>query len=108
MPRRYPDSCEAGRTHDYYARYVMDCYYYCGADIVRTVKTALRNHTATAVPSPNGTITVDGESYGAVALVEALMHPKATVIARTSDADDADVCRNVAYRIAGNIRIESK
>lgn len=108
MPRRYPDSCEAGRTHDYYARYVMDCYYYCGADIVRTVKTALRNHTATAVLSPNGTITVDGESYGAVALVEALMHPKATVIARTSDADDADVCRNVACRIAGNIRIESK
>ena len=38
--------------------------------------------------------------------MEALAHPDKTIIARTTDDDDRDVCRRMACRIAHNIQIE--
>ena len=105
MPGRYPQDCKEGQPLDYYRRYVGDAYYYCGSDIVRTVRKELKGCTAIAAPAADGCIEVGGGSYGAVALVMALANPTATVYACVDNDDDEAVCRNVACRIADNIKI---
>ena len=105
MPGRYPQDCREGQPLDYYRRYVGDAYYYCGSDIVRTVRKELKGCTAIAAPAADGCIEVGGGSYGAVALVMALANPTATVYACVDNDDDEAVCRNVACRIADNIKI---
>ena len=105
MPGRYPQDSKEGQPLDYYRRYVGDAYYYCGSDIVRTVRKDLKDCTAIAAPAADGCIEVGGGSYGAVALVMALANPTATVCACVDNDDDEAVCRNVACRIADNIKI---
>ena len=105
MPGRYPQDSKEGQPLDYYRRYVGDAYYYCGSDIVRTVRKDLKDCTAIAAPAADGCIEVGGGSYGAVALVMALANPTATVCACVDNADDEAVCRNVACRLADNIKI---
>lgn len=97
------DKCLPGRSDSYYERYVRDVYYYCGTDIVRTVKASLAGRDPSVSVSSSGAITVGGGSYGAVALFEALKHPDAVVTARVINADDEAVCRRIAMRVAPNI-----
>lgn len=104
MPHRYPQQCATGQPVTSYVAYVRDVYYYCGSDIVSTVRRATANHQA--ADAFDGCIVVEGGSYGAEALMEALAHPDKTIIARTTDDDDRDVCRRMACRIAHNIQIE--
>ena len=102
MPHRYPQQCATGQPREAYVAYVRDVYYYCGTDIVKTVR------KATAAPSDatehDGQLIVAGGSYGAVALMEALAHPDLTVIAQTIDDADRAVTERMACRIAPNIK----
>ena len=105
MPRRYPQECVAGQPLDYYKRYVRDAYYYCGSDIVRTVRKALDECTTLTAADAGDGIEVAGGSYGAVALLMSIANPTKTVYAAVDGDDDEAVCRNVACRISGNIII---
>ena len=102
MPHRYPQQCATGQPREAYVAYVRDVYYYCGTDIVKTVR------KATAAPTDatehDGQLIVPGGSYGAVALMEALAHPDLTVIAQTIDDADRAVTERMACRIAPNIK----
>lgn len=101
-------------TDRYYIKYVRDVYYYCGVEIVGSVKGALAHygdyvsHDCPALRQDGApALRVEGGSYGAVALLMALLHPDTTVVAVAANDDDAAVCRNVACRIVGNIIIEN-
>lgn len=86
-------------------RYVRDVYHYCGIDIVRQVKAALRHPGDFIIPTQDDhLITVKGGNYGAVALLTAIAHPQATIIAHANDDDDLAVCQQMACRIAPNIK----
>lgn len=105
MPRQHPQLCGAESSPEERIRYVRDVYHYCGIDIVRQVKAALRHHGDFIMPATDDhTITVKGGNYGAVALLLAIAHPQATIIAHTNDDDDLAVCRQMACRIAPNIQ----
>lgn len=101
MPRRYPQHCVTGQPREAYAAYVRDVYYYCGTDIVKAVRKATAKPLSSS--AEDGNIVVEGGSYGAVALMEALSHPDRTIIAKSADEADYEVTRRMACRIASNI-----
>ena len=50
--------------------YVRDVYYYCGKDIVKSVRHALRHYEDHITVSEDGkTVTVHNDKYGAVAML---------------------------------------
>lgn len=104
MPKRYPQTCPQGSSPEASIAYVKDVYYYCGVDIVKTVKSALK-HREDFIHVSDDSVTVDGGSYGAVALLASLLYPGKTIIAKTVNEDDSAVCQHVACRIASNINI---
>lgn len=104
MPKRYPQICPQGSSPEASIAYVKDVYYYCGVDIVKTVKSALK-HREDFIHVSDDSVTVDGGSYGAVALLASLLYPGKTIIAKTVNDDDSAVCQHVACRIASNINI---
>lgn len=106
MPKRYPQTCDKGLSPEAYIAYVKDVYYYCGVDIVRTVKKALKHYVDFIHTQSDGTIIVDGDSYGAVALLASLLYPDKTIDYKSNDDDDQAVCQHVACRVAQNIKIE--
>ena len=85
--------------------YVRDVYYYCGTDIVKTVKRALPEYESLITEEADGTVRVAAGSYGSVALLVALLNPERTIVAVAGDDDDEAVCHNVACRITNNIKI---
>lgn len=106
-PSLRKEQCESGREPEYYRDYVRSVYYYCGVDIVKTVKRSLADYehkTKSTTTDGQTTITVAPGSYGSVALMAALMHPKATIVAQTADEDDFSVCKTMACRVAKNIK----
>lgn len=104
MPKRYPQDPGTNLPEEAYKRYVKDVYYYCGTDIVGQVKSNLDHNRDYILSENDNTIEVSDKSYGAVALLTALRNPHKTVIVDTA-GEHADVCRNVACRIAENIRM---
>ena len=106
MPRRYPQTLAQGLSPEAYVAYVKDAYYYCGTDIVRVVKKSLRHYKDNIHMGADGTVTVDGGSYGAIALFASLIHPDRTIMAMTVDDDDKAVCQHVACRITSYIVIK--
>lgn len=118
MPGRYPDTWVANQGKEECRSYVCDVYYYCGLEIVRTVKAATSHATdyiitdgdkaAVTTETDNPPVIVAGGNYGAVALMLALEHPEKTILALTSNDDDADVCRQMACRVAPNITIKKE
>lgn len=107
MPKRYPQTCTLGLTPKEYIAYVKDVYYYCGVDIVKTVKNALNDYNDYIQPQDDNTLVVKGGSYGAVALLASLLYPEKMITAKVNDDDDKAVCQHVACRIANNINIEN-
>lgn len=106
-PSLRKEQCESGREPEYYRDYVRSVYYYCGVDIVKTVKWALADYEHEAkstITDGKTTINVAPGSYGSVALMAALMHPEATIVAQTADEDDLSVCETMACRVAKNIK----
>ena len=108
FPKRYPQVCSPGEAMEYYISYVKDAYYYCGSDVVRTVRQSLRHYSALVHADTVGQLSVDAGSYGAVALAAALMYPNKTIMAEVDNEDDAAVCRQIACRIAKNIKVEKQ
>lgn len=108
MPKHYPEDCKEGMPVDYYIKYVKDVYCYCGVDIVKCVKDALARHGDYILSDEKDVVRVAGGSYGAIALLEALMFPSKTIIAVSTEENKALVCKNMACRIANNIRIENE
>ena len=108
FPKRYPQVCSPGEAMEYYISYVKDAYYYCGSDVVRTVRQSLRHYSALVHADTVGQLSVDAGSYGAVALVAALMYSNKTIMAEVDNEDDAAVCRQIACRIAKNIKVEKQ
>lgn len=108
MPHRYPQTPAEGEPMDYYVKYVRDVYYYCNTDIAKTVHRALADYDRYIVSENDSEIVVGSGSYGAVALLTALANPQKTIVARGGDEDDTAVCRNMACRIAKNIRFENE
>ena len=105
MPRRYPQEVREGESAEYYERYIRDVYYYCGVEIVKNVKAALPHYEGFIHSDAGDKIVVDGGSYGSVALLAAMLNPSKTIIAKSNNDDDAAACRNVACRVAKNIRL---
>lgn len=103
-PRRYPEKMTAGLPVDAYKGYVSDAYHYCGIEVTGSVRKALANYRGTdchkgeALSAPAG-------NYGALALLLALQHPEAQIVAHVGNADDEAVCLHVACRIASNIKM---
>lgn len=105
LPRRYPQEPREGMSADDCKRYVRDVYYYCGTDIVRCVKKGLEHSENCVLSAHDQVIEVSDQAYGAVALLTALRNPRMTIIVHAS-GDHADVCRNVACRVAENISMK--
>ena len=105
MPKRYPQTCAPGLTPKEYITYVKDVYYYCGVDIVKTVKKALNHYDDYIQPQDDNTLAVKGGSYGAVALLASLLYPDKTIVTQTIDEDDRAVCEHVACRVANKIKM---
>lgn len=109
-PSRYPQQAEAGREAEYYREYVKSVYYYTGVDIVKSVRRGLADFdqlVSSSTVDGRQVLTVRGGSYGAVALMAALMHPEATVLAQTASDDDRAVSQQMACRVAQNIIMEN-
>ena len=105
MPHRYPQNYNCGESVEKSMEYVRDVYYYCGTDIVKTVKRALPEYESLISEETDGTVRVAAGSYGSVALLVALLNPERTIVAVAGDDDDEAVCHNVACRITNNIKI---
>ena len=105
MPKRYPQTCVQGLSPEAYAAYVKDVYYYCGVDIVKTVKRSLTHYKECIHTQSDGAIIVDGGSYGAVALLASLLNPDKRIEYKAYDDDDQAVCEHVACRVATNIKL---
>ncbi len=89
---------------------VLDRYRYKGPEVFRSVKHTLRQAeewVARHVPE-KGSISLDDESYGELALLLALLHPESRVEVFMSDADRATLLRYSAEGIADNLKIEIK
>ena len=70
FPRRYPEVLPAGASMKACQDYVRDVYYYCGKDIVKSVRHALRHYEDHITVSEDGkTVTVHNDKYGAVAML---------------------------------------
>ena len=70
FPRRYPEVLPAGASMKACQDYVRDVYYYCGTDIVKSVRHALRHYEDHITVSEDGkTVTVHDDEYGAVAML---------------------------------------
>ena len=70
FPRRYPEVLPAGASMKACQDYVRDVYYYCGTDIVKSVRHALRHYEDHITVSEDGkTVTVHNDKYGAVAML---------------------------------------
>lgn len=81
MPHRYPQNCNYGESVEKSMEYVRDVYYYCGTDIVKTVKRALPEYESLITEEADGTVRVAAGSYGSVALLVALLNPERTIVA---------------------------
>lgn len=75
FPRRYPEVLPPGASMKACQDYVRDVYYYCGTDVVKSVRHAVRHYEDYVTVSADGkTITVRNDEYGAVELLMSLSH----------------------------------
>lgn len=81
FPRRYPEVLPPGASMKACQDYVRDVYYYCGTDVVKSVRHALRHYEDYVTMSEDGkTITVRNDEYGAVELLMSLSHPDTKIM----------------------------
>ncbi len=101
---------EPPESADDYRQLVLDRYLYKGTDIQCTVRRSLATTAQVEAikqlrPDANGEIHIPHCGYGATALLAALLHPAATIIATDPDAEKTNVLRISAQDIVSNIRI---
>ena len=109
--RRALRMAEHPESADDYRQFVLDRYLYKGTDIQRAVRRSLRTPAQTEAikqlrPDANGTINIPHCGYGATALLAALLHPEATIVASDPDAEKTNVLRISAQDIVNNITIK--
>ena len=109
--RRALRMAEHPESADDYRQFVLDRYLYKGTDIQRAVRRSLRTPAQTEAikqlrPDANGAINIPHCGYGATALLAALLHPEATIVASDPDAEKTNVLRISAQDIVNNITIK--
>lgn len=97
---------------DDHMQFVKDCYRYKGVEIYSSVKRRLKQYQsyllAIGRQSDASSFAIINNGWGECSLLIAMMRPEADVYAYANDADEYDVARYSAERIAPRLRIEMK
>ena len=93
-------------------QFVKDCYRYKGVEIYSSVKRRLKQYQSDLLAigrqSDTTSFAIINNGWGECSLLIAMMRPEADVYAYANDADEYDVARYSAERIAPRLRIEMK
>ena len=97
---------------DDHIQFVKDCYRYKGVEIYSSVKRRLKQYQSDLLAigrqSDTTSFAIINNGWGECSLLIAMMCPEADVYAYANDADEYDVARYSAERIAPRLRIEMK
>ena len=97
---------------DDHIQFVKDCYRYKGVEIYSSVKRMLKQYQSDLLAigrqSDTTSFAIINNGWGECSLLIAMMRPEADVYAYANDADEYDVARYSAERIAPRLRIEMK
>ena len=97
---------------DDHIQFVKDCYRYKGVEIYSSVKRRLKQYQSDLLAigrqSDTTSFAIINNGWGECSLLIAMMRPEADVYAYANDADEYDVARYSAERIAPRLRIEMK
>lgn len=97
---------------DDHIQFVKDCYRYKGVEIYSSVKRRLKQYQSDLLAigrqSDASSFAIINNGWGECSLLIAMMRPEADVYAYANDADEYDVARYSAERIAPRLRIEMK
>ena len=97
---------------DDHIQFVKDCYRYKGVEIYSSVKRRLKQYQSDLLAigrqSDTSSFAIINNGWGECSLLIAMMRPEADVYAYANDADEYDVARYSAERIAPRLRIEMK
>ena len=97
---------------DDHIQFVKDCYRYKGVEIYSSVKRRLKQYQSDLMAigrqSDASSFAIINNGWGECSLLIAMMRPEADVYAYANDADEYDVARYSAERIAPRLRIEMK
>ena len=97
---------------DDHIQFVKDCYRYKGVEIYSSVKRRLKQYQSDLLAigrqSDATSFAIINNGWGECSLLIAMMRPEADVYAYANDADEYDVARYSAERIAPRLRIEMK
>ena len=97
---------------DDHVQFVKDCYRYKGVEIYSSVKRRLKQYQSDLLAigrqSDTTSFAIINNGWGECSLLIAMMCPEADVYAYANDADEYDVARYSAERIAPRLRIEMK
>ena len=97
---------------DDHIQFVKDCYRYKGVEIYSSVKSRLKQYQSDLLAigrqSDTTSFAIINNGWGECSLLIAMMRPEADVYAYANDADEYDVARYSAERIAPRLRIEMK
>ncbi len=97
---------------DDHVQFVKDCYRYKGVEIYSSVKRMLKQYQSDLLAigrqSDTTSFAIINNGWGECSLLIAMMRPEADVYAYANDADEYDVARYSAERIAPRLRIEMK
>lgn len=97
---------------DDHIQFVKDCYRYKGVEIYSSVKRRLKQYQSDLMAigrqSDTTSFAIINNGWGECSLLIAMMRPEADVYAYANDADEYDVARYSAERIAPRLRIEMK
>jgi hypothetical protein len=97
---------------DDHVQFVKDCYRYKGVEIYSSVKRMLKQYQSDLLAigrqSDTTSFAIINNGWGECSLLIAMVRPEADVYAYANDADEYDVARYSAERIAPRLRIEMK
>ena len=97
---------------DDHIQFVKDCYRYKGVEIYSSVKRRLKQYQSDLLAigrqSDASSFAIINNGWGECSLLIAMMCPETDVYAYANDADEYDVARYSAERIAPRLRIEMK